>query len=101
MDPHRHARRLAGSFVALFLPVFALPLLLVPYRWAKAFGWKPEKETDIGLYFGRCLGAVAVGMCVQGAQAAKDPVANRSFFTGMEVGGWLLALVHLRGLLER
>lgn len=101
MDPVTRARLLAASFVALFTPVFALPLLLHPYRWARAFGWREEPVTDVGLYFGRCLGAVATASCVQGALAAHDPIRHRSYFRFAEVGGWLLAAVHLRGLLER
>ena len=95
------ARRLAAATAALFTPVFALPLLLDPYRWARAFGWKEEPETDVGLYFGRCLGALATASCVQAARAARDPQEHRAFFGFMEVVGWLLALVHLRGLVER
>ena len=101
MDPLRNARRFATGFPTFFLPVFALPLLLKPYAWAKAFGWKEEPETDVGLYFGRCLGALATAGCVQAARAAKDPEANRSHFGFFEVAAWLLAAVHLRGLLER
>jgi hypothetical protein len=101
MHAHRQARLFAAGFVAFFVPIFALPLLLKPYEWARRFGWKPEPETDVGLYFGRCLGAVALGVCAQGAMAAKDPEANRSFFAVAEIAGWLLAAVHVRGLLER
>ena len=101
MDPHRNARLFAGGFTVFFTPVFALPLLLKPYAWAKAFGWKKEKETDVGLYFGRCLGALATSFCVQGARASRDPVTHRSFFGFAEIAAWLLAAVHVRGLLER
>ena len=101
MDPHRHARRYAAGLPAFFGPIFALPLLLRPYAWAKAFGWKEEPETDVGLYFGRCLGALATATCVQAVKASRDPVAHRSFFGFMEVAGWLLAAVHVKGLLER
>ena len=101
MNDLRPARGFAALFVGLFAPVFALPLLLDPYRWARAFGWKKEPETDVGLYFGRCLGAVATASCVQGVRAARDPEGHRSFFQFAEVAGWLLAAVHLRGLLER
>jgi hypothetical protein len=101
MDPLRHARRYAAGFPAFFLPVFALPLLLKPYAWARAFGWKPEPETDVGLYFGRCLGALATAACVQGLRASRDPVAHRSFFGFAEMASWLLAAIHVRGLLER
>jgi hypothetical protein len=101
MNDHRPARRFAAVFVYLFGPVFAIPLLLDPYRWARAFGWGREPETDVGVYFGRCLGALATTICVQAARATRDPVGHRSFFQFVELGGWLLAAVHLRGLLER
>src|SRR5215216_6994461 len=101
MNDLRPPRRLAPLMAALFAPVFAIPLLLDPYRWARAFGWRREPETDVGLYFGRCLGALATASCVQAARAARDPVRNRSYFEFAELAGWLLAVVHLRGLLER
>jgi hypothetical protein len=101
MNDLRPARRLAALSVCVFGPAFALPLLLDPYRWARAFGWRRERETDVGLYFGRCLGAVATAACVQAVRAVRDPERHRSYFEFAETGGWLLAAVHLRGLLER
>lgn len=86
---------------AFFGPVFALPLLLDPYRWARAFGWRAEPETDVGVYFGRCLGAFATAACVEAGRAARDPQSHRSYFGFAEIAGWLLAAVHVRGLLER
>lgn len=96
-----NASRLAGSIAGLFGPVFALPLLVDPYRWARWFRWDLEPETDVGLYFGRCLGAMATASCVQGVRAARDPGANRAYFEFAELVGWLMAAVHLRGMLER
>jgi hypothetical protein len=101
MTHHASSRRFAALVPGLFGALFALPLLLHPYRWAKTFGWREEPETDVGLYFGRCLGALATASCVQSALAAKDPIRHRSFFAFAEVAGWLLAAVHLRGLIER
>src|SRR5919108_1691291 len=101
MNDLRPARRFAAFFACVFAPVFAIPLLLDPYRWARAFGWRRERETDVGLYFGRCLGAVATAACLQAARAARDPEGHRSYFQFAEIGGWLFAAVHLRGLLER
>ena len=86
---------------AFFGPVFALPLLLDPYRWARAFGWRAEPETDVGLYFGRCLGAFATAACIEAGRAARDPQRHRSYFGFAEIAGWLLAAVHVRGLIER
>jgi hypothetical protein len=31
----------------MFLVVFAIPLFLVPFEWAEAFGWEVE-QTDVG-----------------------------------------------------
>jgi hypothetical protein len=101
MNDFRPSRRFAAVLASLFGPAFALPLLLDPYRWARAFGWRREPETDVGLYFGRCLGALATASCVQAARAARDPERHRSYFEFVEIAGWLLAAVHLRGLLER
>jgi hypothetical protein len=100
-DPDHAARIYLRIFGLLFLPVFALPLLLHPYGWARAFGWRREPETDVGLYFGRCLGAVATAISVQALRASREPARHRSFFSMLEMGGWLLSLVHVRGLLER
>jgi hypothetical protein len=97
----RGSARLARVTAAGFGPVFALPLLLDPYRWARAFGWRAEPETDVGLYFGRCLGALATATCFQAARASRDPAAHRGHFELLESAGWLLAAVHVRGLLER
>ena len=99
MDP---SRRFASVVAVVFMPLFALPLLLDPYRWARALGWpRDEPETDVGLYFGRCLGALATATCVEAARAAREPEEHRSFFRFAEVAGWLLAAVHLRGGIER
>jgi hypothetical protein len=101
MSNHAPARRIATVIAALFGPVFALPLLLDPYRWARAFTWRDEPETDVGLYFGRCLGAMATASCIQAARAARDPERNRGWFEFAELVGWLMAFVHLRGWVER
>jgi hypothetical protein len=58
----RTARRFLLAVSLVFLPIFAIPLLLHPYGWARRFGWRDEPETDVGRYFGRCLGAVAVAL---------------------------------------
>jgi hypothetical protein len=96
--PARLFLRFAGGF---FMVVFALPLFLNPYWWARRFGWRQEPETDVGLYFGRCLGAVATGLSAQAFRASRDPVRHAPLFGLLEVVAWLLAAVHLRGLIER
>lgn len=83
----------------LFLVVFAIPLFLVPFEWAEAFGWDVER-TDVGTYFGRCLGAVAIAISGQALWASRAPERYRSLFELLAVAAALLAVVHLRGLIE-
>ena len=95
------ARRFAGAVAAVAAPVFAIPLLFDPYGWARRFGWRKEPETDVGLYFGRCLGAFGTAACLQAVRASRDPERHRAYFEFSETAAWLLAAVHARGLIER
>ena len=93
------SRWFLGAVGAIFLVAFAIPLFLVPFDWAEAFGWEVQR-TDVGSYFGRCLGAVAIAISGQAAWAARAPERYRSLFDLVAVAAALLAIVHLRGLVE-
>ena len=83
-----------------FIPLFAVPLFVDPYWWAERFGWDTGPETDLGNYLGRCLGAVAIALTVTALIGARDPRRYRAVFTILAIAGALLAVVHLRGLIE-
>jgi hypothetical protein len=99
-DDLRPARRFAAAS-GLAGVGLGVPLFLDPYGWSRAFGWRSEPETDVGLYFGRCLGALALAAAAQGGRAALNPERHRSYYPFAEAAGWLLAAAHARGLLER
>lgn len=100
MSEERRARVFLIAVPALFLPVFAIPLFIDPYWWGDRFGWDLGPETHLGHYFGRCLGAVAIGIMVAALLGAREPARNRGIFTVLGTAGLLLAVVHLRGLIE-
>ena len=52
-----HAQTYLLVVVATTTPAFALPIFLVPLRWARVLGWRVPEHTDLAVYFGRCLGA--------------------------------------------
>jgi hypothetical protein len=52
-----HAQSYLLVLVAITTITFALPLFILPLAWARLFRWKVPSETDLALYFGRCLGA--------------------------------------------
>jgi hypothetical protein len=99
-DDRRAARRFAAAS-GLAAAGLGVHLFVDPYGWARAFGWRSEPETDVGLYFGRCLGALALAASLQGARATLDPERHRSYYPFAEAAGWLLAAAHVRGFLEK
>ena len=96
----RRARAFLVVVGVIFIPVFALPLFIDPYWWGDVFGWDTGSRSDLTAYLGRCLGAVALAIAIVALLAAREPTANRGLFDVLVLGGALLALVHLRGLLE-
>jgi hypothetical protein len=100
VNEERRARFFLIVVAAIFLPVFAVPLFIDPYWWAERFGWDTGPETDLGNYLGRCLGAVAIAITATALVGARDPRRYRAVFTILAIGGALLAVVHLRGLIE-
>ena len=83
------------------LVVFAMPLLLSPLRWARALRWRVPDDTDLTVYLGRSLGAVAVAISVGALRATRRPEEHRIIFEMGFLTGALLAAVHLWGALLR
>jgi hypothetical protein len=57
-----HAQTFVMAYGAVAGIAFALPLLFAPLAWARAFRWQLPQDTDLTVYFGRCLGVVAVAL---------------------------------------
>ncbi|HEY9544934.1 MAG TPA: hypothetical protein VIR56_02940 [Solimonas sp.] len=80
--------------------LFALPIFLVPLHWARLFQWKIPAETDLAVYFGRCLGAFILMfefMAWRGAHGHDPAVA----FTLLLWIAASMTLVHIYGALRR
>lgn len=85
----------------VFLILYALPLLVAPFRWARLFRWTVNERDDLALYFGRCLGALAVAVCAACYRAAPHPLSGAIFFDLIASAGVLLAGVHIWGAIEK
>jgi hypothetical protein len=97
---------LASGFLfvtaTLFLVAFALPLLFCPLRWARWFRWQvPAGRNDLCVYFGRCLGAVALAAVLSIFRAARDPRAHRDVLDLIILIGVPMIGVHAWGALRR
>lgn len=85
----------------LFLLAFGLPIFFCPLAWARRIGWKTPEDTHLTVYFGRCLGGVALSLIIIAFMAARDPWGYRYFFDLMIMVGAFLAAVHLWGFIRK
>jgi hypothetical protein len=97
---------LASWFLALsvffFLVIIALPLLFAPLTWARWFGWKlPEGSTDLTVYFGRCLGGLALAVIVAVAHGIPDPRSHRLLFELVAIICGLMIGIHVWGWIRK
>jgi hypothetical protein len=70
--------------------LFSLPLFLVPVYWARMMRWTIPEHTDLAVYFGRCLGALALVINLIVVQAAVRSEGAAIIFQGLNL---LLALM--------
>lgn len=54
---HLHAQTYLLVLAATTTVVFAAPIFFCPLAWARRFQWDIPAQTDLAVYFGRCLGA--------------------------------------------
>ena len=83
------------------LATFGIPMFLSPLRWARALRWRVPDDTDLTVYLGRSLGALAIAIGVSALRAARRPEENRIVFEVGFLTGALLAGVHVWGALLR
>ncbi len=80
---------------------FALPIFLVPLRWARLLGWRIPADTDLAIYFGRCLGAFILVVEALMLRAALTGVGLTFTFEVVAMVALLMIVVHIRGALQR
>jgi hypothetical protein len=86
---------------SFFLVVIALPLFFAPLTWARWFGWKVPLDTDLTVYFGRCLGAVALSIILMVARGIPDPKNHLFLFELVALSTGLMVVVHVWGALRK
>ena len=83
--------------VTFFLLVYALPLLLMPLTWARWFGWKAQEgNTDLTVYFGRCLGIICTVV-----RFIPDPASQPALFDLIGLVCVGMVVVHVWGFLRK
>ena len=55
-----HSSTFLIALAVISATLLSIPMFVAPLRWARILGWKVPAETDLAVYFGRCLGGIAI-----------------------------------------
>ncbi|HXY57415.1 MAG TPA: hypothetical protein VEH76_02430 [Methylocystis sp.] len=88
---------LAGTTTALF----AIPIAFAPLRWARLMLWRLPEDTDLALYFGRCLGAIALMLEILAIRAGLTGEGLKFVFEFMMLTFATMVVIHVVGALQR
>ncbi|GAA0786757.1 hypothetical protein [Marinobacterium sediminicola] len=80
---------------------FALPIFIAPHKWAKLMLWKIPAETDLSVYFGRCLGAFILVVELLMLRGILDTDARTFVFDTLYAVFFLMLVVHIYGAFKR
>ena len=83
------------------LGAFALPMLLVPIKFAQVLRWRIPEHEHLAIYFGRCLGGLAAVIAVFGFKVAGSPELKPFFFQLAISAFCILTLVHIYGAIRK
>jgi len=81
--------------------VFALPIFCVPLAWARLMTWQIPQQTDLAVYFGRCLGAFILILEGLMLRAALTGEAMHTAFELLAATATMMIVVHVYGALKR
>jgi hypothetical protein len=96
-----HSSTFLRAVALLTVVGFSVPIALAPFAWARAFRWPVDQQTDLALYFGRCLGAVAVVLSWAAWHVAAHPEFQPMLFQILIGATLLLGIVHVVGAVQR
>ncbi len=76
---------------------FGVPMVFAPLAWGRMMGFRIATETDLAVYYGRCLGSMAL---VVNALAVRAALTGEAIVFVFEIGlafSVLMVLVHAWG----
>jgi hypothetical protein len=83
------------------LTIFGIPMAIWPVQWAKTLRWLIPGETDLVVYYGRCLGCVAFVVGVFGMVASRTPAVQPFYFQFLLSCWVLMVVVHTYGAIKK
>ncbi len=96
-----HAQAFLLALMLVTSAAFALPIFLAPLAWARRLGWRIPDDTDLAVYFGRCLGAFILVVELLMLRAALTGTGLVFTFQVLIAVAALMTVVHVWGALQR
>lgn len=81
--------------------LFSAPLFFNPIQWARIMRWTIPSHTHLAIYFGRCLGALALVINLIVVQVALKGEGVAIVFQGLNLLLVLMVGVHIYGAIKR
>ena len=81
--------------------IAALPIFLAPLKVARSLGWRMPDNTDLALYYGRCLGAFVLILEVLWLHASITGDDLWLAFETAAAASGLMVLVHIVGAVQK
>ena|SRR6266704_568326 len=95
----------SGAFLRVVAVVtalaFSIPISLAPLVWARTFRWAVDTKSDLALYFGRCLGALALVVSWASWHAAGHAEVQQFYFQMLIGLTALMGVVHIVGAVQK
>jgi hypothetical protein len=96
-----HAQGYLLILMSVTTVVFGLPIFLIPLTWARVFGWRVPADSDLAVYFGRCLGAFILIVEALMLRAGLTGEGLAFTFQVLAAVGALMVIVHIWGAVQR
>jgi hypothetical protein len=96
-----HAQAFLLVLMLVTSAAFALPIFLAPLAWAQRLGWRVPEDSDLVIYFGRCLGAFILVVELLMLRAALTGTGLVFTFQVLIAVAVLMTLVHIWGAVQR
>lgn len=96
-----HSSTFLRVVAVLTAVLFSIPILVAPLAWARVIRWPVGSNSDLALYFGRCLGAFALTMSCTAWYVAQYQELQPLVFSMLTVFFMLMVVVHIVGAIQK
>lgn len=89
------------AWAVLSSVVFTIPLFCMPIAWARVLQWNIPGDTDLAIYFGRCLGGLGLAVCGLALHAGLTGQGTVVVFNLLFGGFGFITIAHVWGAIQR